>query len=59
MGNCFCDKYYVIRFWLTAEKGPIDEMQFVQYLNTANIPDPELLIRTSGEHRISNFYCGS
>ena len=38
------------------KKGPIDEMQFVQYLNTANIPDPELLIRTSGEHRISNFY---
>jgi undecaprenyl diphosphate synthase len=24
-------------------------------LSTANIPDPELLIRTSGEHRISNF----
>lgn len=37
------------------KKGPIDEMQFVQYLNTVNIPDPELLIRTSGEHRISNF----
>ena len=26
-----------------------------QNLSTANIPDPELLIRTSGEHRISNF----
>lgn len=25
------------------------------YLNTANIPDPELLIRTSGEQRISNY----
>ena len=25
------------------------------HLSTANIPDPELLIRTSGEHRISNF----
>jgi undecaprenyl diphosphate synthase len=24
-------------------------------LNTAGMPDPELLIRTSGEHRISNF----
>ena len=26
-----------------------------KHLSTANIPDPELLIRTSGEHRISNF----
>lgn len=26
-----------------------------KYLNTYNIPDPELLIRTSGEYRISNF----
>lgn len=26
-----------------------------QHLSTTNIPDPELLIRTSGEHRISNF----
>ena len=28
---------------------------FSVYLNTKNIPDPELLIRTSGEYRISNF----
>lgn len=28
---------------------------FEKYLTTKNIPDPELLIRTSGEHRISNF----
>ena len=28
---------------------------FSGYLNTKNIPDPELLIRTSGEERISNF----
>jgi undecaprenyl diphosphate synthase len=27
----------------------------VQYLTTSDIPDPELLIRTSGEYRISNF----
>lgn len=26
-----------------------------QYLCTARLPDPELMIRTSGEHRISNF----
>ena len=28
---------------------------FSGYLNTKNIPDPELLIRTSGEFRVSNF----
>ena len=28
---------------------------FLQYLSTNNVPDPELLIRTSGEKRISNF----
>ena len=28
---------------------------FKQYLSTKNVPDPELLIRTSGEYRISNF----
>ncbi|MDD4848863.1 MAG: polyprenyl diphosphate synthase, partial [Bacteroidales bacterium] len=26
-----------------------------QYLTTKNLPDPELIIRTSGEYRISNF----
>jgi undecaprenyl diphosphate synthase len=25
------------------------------YLSTSNFPDPELMIRTSGEYRISNF----
>ena len=33
----------------------INEDTFKKYLNTADIPDPELLIRTSGEERISNF----
>ncbi len=33
----------------------IDDCLFAQYLTTAYIPDPELLIRTSGEKRISNF----
>ncbi len=28
---------------------------FKRYLSTANIPDPDILIRTSGEQRISNF----
>jgi undecaprenyl diphosphate synthase len=33
----------------------LDEHKFASYLNTAGIPDPELLIRTSGESRVSNF----
>jgi undecaprenyl diphosphate synthase len=33
----------------------IDESRFENYLQTCRIPDPELLIRTSGELRISNF----
>ncbi|NOY50670.1 MAG: isoprenyl transferase [Chlorobi bacterium] len=33
----------------------IDEETFAKYLNTSNMPDPELLIRTSGEMRISNY----
>lgn len=33
----------------------VDEKLFSKYLYTADIPDPDLLIRTSGEMRISNF----
>lgn len=33
----------------------IDENSFDEYLSTAGIPDPDLLIRTSGEQRISNY----
>ena len=38
---------------LSADK--IDEAMFESHLYTQNIPDPDLLIRTSGEFRISNF----
>ncbi|MEQ9425452.1 MAG: isoprenyl transferase [Cyclobacteriaceae bacterium] len=41
LGNCSLDK--------------IDESLLGNYLSTSGIPDPELLIRTSGEMRISNF----
>ena len=34
---------------------PMTEEQFSQYLYTSGLPDPDLLIRTSGELRISNF----
>lgn len=33
----------------------IDEKLFEEYLDTNDIPDPDLLIRTSGELRLSNF----
>ena len=33
----------------------ITESMFEEYLDTAGIPDPDLLIRTSGELRLSNF----
>lgn len=37
------------------ESGKINEDLISSYLSTAEYPDPELLIRTSGENRISNF----
>jgi len=33
----------------------LDSQRFEKYLNTTEMPDPDLLIRTSGEYRISNF----
>jgi undecaprenyl diphosphate synthase len=39
----------------TLNPDSITEEDFEKYLNTYGIPDPELLIRTSGELRISNF----
>ena len=35
--------------------GSLDENKFEKYLYTTGLPDPDLLIRTSGEMRISNF----
>ena len=36
-------------------KEDIDEKLFSDYLVTKNIPDPDLMFRTGGEYRISNF----
>ena len=36
-------------------EGRVTEEVFASYLDTADIPDPDLLIRTSGEQRLSNF----
>ena len=38
-----------------AEEAPIEEETIAAHLYTAGLPDPDLLIRTSGEMRISNF----
>ncbi len=38
---------------ISSEK--INEQVFESHLSTAGMPHPELMIRTSGEHRISNF----
>lgn len=43
----FSDKKVVIE--------DVTEEKFNSYMTTAVIPDPELMIRTSGEYRISNF----
>ena len=39
----------------TLQEEDIHESMFGNYLETAGFPDPELLIRTSGEMRVSNF----
>ncbi len=38
-----------------AEKGELTEQDFAQYLMGADLPEPDLMIRTGGEVRISNF----
>ncbi len=43
----------IIRDGIPAEE--IDEKLFESYLTTAGLPDPDLIIRTGGEMRLSNF----
>lgn len=38
-----------------AKPDALTEAEFERYLDTSGIPDPDLIIRTSGEQRISNF----
>jgi undecaprenyl diphosphate synthase len=37
------------------EPDQVDEARFASYLGTAGMPDPDLLVRTAGELRVSNF----
>jgi undecaprenyl diphosphate synthase len=45
----------IVQDWASGEKVDIDEESVGRYLYTSGQPDPDLLIRTSGEMRISNF----
>ncbi len=36
-------------------EGPLNEAGFAHYLSMSDLPDPDLVIRTSGESRVSNF----
>ncbi len=50
----------VMSVYRDIEKGKItidelNEMSFSKYFYTSDIPDPDMIIRTSGEYRISNF----
>ena len=46
----------VARCMAASGQPPLTPEGFEQYLSTAGVPQPELLIRTGGEQRISNFF---
>lgn len=45
----------IVADWAQGKGTDIDEDTLGRYLYTAGLPDPDLLIRTSGEMRVSNF----
>ena len=45
----------IVSDWASGKGTDIDEETLGRYLYTAGQPDPDLMIRTSGESRISNF----
>lgn len=45
----------IVADWATGKNADIDPETIGRYLYTAGQPDPDLLIRTSGEMRLSNF----
>ena len=45
----------IVTDWAGGESVEIDEETIGRYLYTSGQPDPDLLIRSSGEHRVSNF----
>ena len=55
--NKWCEKSKIKKFSPTGkqEKSKISSEEFEKYLDTAGQPDPDLLIRTGGEKRLSGF----
>jgi undecaprenyl diphosphate synthase len=45
----------IVSDWAAGKRADIDEETLGRYLYTSGLPDPDLLIRTSGEQRVSNF----
>ncbi|HXT22683.1 MAG TPA: polyprenyl diphosphate synthase, partial [Thermoanaerobaculia bacterium] len=45
----------IVADWAAGKRLDIDEETLGRYLYTAGLPDPDLLVRTSGEMRVSNF----
>ena len=45
----------IVADWAAGKHADIDEETLGRYMYTAGQPDPDLLIRTSGELRVSNF----
>jgi undecaprenyl diphosphate synthase len=45
----------IVSDWAAGKRADIDEETLGRYLYTSGLPDPDLLIRTSGEMRVSNF----
>jgi undecaprenyl diphosphate synthase len=50
-----CNRLIAERHRRGAADRPVDEEEFARHLYTSGQPDPDLVIRTSGEIRISNF----
>ncbi len=46
---------HIVADWAAGKRADIDEETLGRYLYTSGQPDPDLLIRTSGELRVSNF----
>lgn len=46
---------HIVADWARGERVDIDERTLGNYLYTSGQPDPDLVIRTSGEQRLSNF----